>query len=58
MIELTEKKYEQLRHDASIGQQLEGWICMHTHFTGEPPYVGTEGLLLALEELKRAAAKD
>ena len=42
-----------LRHDAKLGQELETAVCMHTHFTGEPPYVGTEGLVLAIKESRK-----
>lgn len=31
-------------------RDLESLICLHTHFTGEPPYVGDAGVLLALKE--------
>jgi len=34
----------------SEARELEAAICLHTHFTGEPPYVGTAGLVLAVKE--------
>lgn len=39
-----------LTHDAALGQRLEGIICQFSHFTGDPPYVGNEGVELALRE--------
>lgn len=30
--------------------RLESIICMRTNFTGDPPYVGIEGLCLALNQ--------
>lgn len=43
--------------DAKLGQECEMLIALKTHFTGEPPYVGNDGVLLALreslDELKR-----
>ncbi len=47
---LANRELAVLRHDAKLGQELEAAICMLTHFTGEPPYVGTEGLVLAVKE--------
>jgi hypothetical protein len=44
------KTVEAMRSDAALGQQCEGLIALKTHFTGEPPYVGNEGVLLALRE--------
>jgi len=40
--------------DASVGRELEAAICMETHFTGEEPYVGTAGLILAIKECAEA----
>jgi hypothetical protein len=36
---------------------LETWVAMNTGFTGNPPYVGDAGLVLALDELKGRAEK-
>ena len=36
--------------DAAAATHVESLICLRTHFTGEPPYVGWEGLGLALRE--------
>jgi hypothetical protein len=44
------KTVEAMRSDAALGQQCEGLIALKTHFTGEPPYVGNEGVLRALRE--------
>lgn len=38
------------RMDREAATHVEGLICVRTHFTGEPPYVGWEGLGLALTE--------
>ncbi len=40
----------QLRADAELGQALEGIIALRTAFDGEPPYVGNDGVILALTE--------
>ena len=32
-------------------------LAFHTHFTGEPPYVGTDGLVLAIRECGERAKK-
>jgi len=48
---------DRLRHDARLGQELETAVCMHTHFTAEPPYVGTEGLVLAIKETAAKAKR-
>lgn len=42
--------YPGLRSDARLGQECEMLIALKTHFTGEPPYVGNDGVLLALRE--------
>jgi hypothetical protein len=42
--------YPGLWNDAKLGQECESLIALKTHFTGEPPYVGNEGVLLALRE--------
>lgn len=42
--------YSGLRSDARLGQECEMLIALKTHFTGEPPYVGNDGVLLALRE--------
>ena len=44
------KKLGRLERDAHLGNELESAICLYTHFTGEPPYVGTSGLVLAIRE--------
>ena len=53
---------DQAKAVLELGQELETAICMHTHFTGDPPYVGTEGLVLAIKEqaaaLKQIARGD
>ena len=36
--------------DSEAAQYVEAVICMRTHFSGEPPYVGWKGLGLALTE--------
>lgn len=36
--------------DSEAATYVESVICMRTGFTGEPPYVGWEGLGLALDE--------
>lgn len=36
--------------DRKAATHIESPICMRTHFTGEPPYVGWEGLGLAMRE--------
>ena len=46
----TRPTYPGLWNDAALGQACEGMIALKTHFTGEPPYVGNEGVLLALRE--------
>lgn len=38
------------RMDREAASHVESVICMRTHFTGEPPYVGWKGLGLALTE--------
>lgn len=38
-------------------KDIELMICMHTHFTGDPPYVGWPGLALALREHFTGKAK-
>lgn len=47
-------KIEKLRSDKRMFQDtanaLEVVVCMYTHFTGDPPYVGDEGLVLAIKE--------
>ncbi len=42
--------YPGLWNDARLGQECESLVALKTHFTGEPPYVGNEGVLLALRE--------
>jgi hypothetical protein len=40
-----------LQRDANLGNKLEGIIVMKSHnFTGKPPYVGDDGVVLALNE--------
>ena len=36
--------------DADLGRECEGIVAMRTRFDGEAPYVGNEGVLLALNE--------
>jgi hypothetical protein len=44
-----------LQKDANLGNKLEGIIVMKSHnFTGKPPYVGDDGVVLALEETFKA----
>lgn len=38
------------RLDREAATHVETVICMRTHFTGDPPYVGWKGLGLALKE--------
>lgn len=38
------------RMDCEAATHVESVIVMRTHFTGDPPYVGWEGLGLALRE--------
>lgn len=38
------------RLDREAATHVETLICMRTHFTGDPPYVGWKGLGLALKE--------
>lgn len=38
------------RLDREAAKYVESPICMRTNFTGDPPYVGWEGLGLALNE--------
>lgn len=50
-IELLRRHVERLRkRDMEAAEHVEEPICMRTHFTGEPPYVGWKGLGLALRE--------
>lgn len=41
-------RYDEL--DSEAARHVESVICMRTHFTGNPPYVGWRGLGLALTE--------
>ena len=41
-------RYKQL--DSEAATYVESVICMRTHFTGDPPYVGWKGLGIALTE--------
>lgn len=43
------KRLEKLDREAAT--YVESAICMRTHFTGQPPYVGWKGLGLALKEV-------
>jgi hypothetical protein len=46
------------RIDSEAATHVESVICLRTHFTGEPPYLGWKGLGLALTEtLDRQAAE-
>lgn len=47
---LREKAERFQKLDAEAANHVETVICMRTHFTGEPPYVGWKGLGLALNE--------
>lgn len=38
------------QQDSAAATHVESLICMRTHFTGDPPYVGWKGLGLALKE--------
>ena len=50
-LERMRAENERLRRlDAQAATYVETVICMRTHFTGEPPYVGWKGLGLALRE--------
>lgn len=50
-LERLRAENERLRRlDAQAATHVETVICMRTHFTGEPPYVGWKGLGLALRE--------
>lgn len=50
-IELLRRHVERLRkRDMEAATYVESVICMRTHFTGEPPYIGWQGLGLALRE--------
>ena len=49
---VAEKRVERTKADAALGAEVDVWVCMNTHFTGEPPYVGNPGIMLALKELK------
>jgi hypothetical protein len=42
------EKWRNLENEAA--RYVESVICMRTHFTGYPPYIGWKGLGLALEE--------
>ncbi len=42
------------KYDAQLGQELETAIVMDTHFSGDPPYVGNAGLVLAVKECGEA----
>ena len=43
------ERLEKLHREAAT--YVESVICMRTHFTGQPPYVGWKGLGLALKEV-------
>ena len=44
--------------DREAATHVESLICMKTHFTGDPPYIGWRGLGLALREhLERQASR-
>src|SRR5690606_14460208 len=47
---LREKAERFQKLDAEAATHVETVICTRTNFTGEPPYVGWEGLGLALRE--------
>lgn len=40
----------QYKEEIKLINEIEGEIIMNTAFNGEPPYVGNQGLLLALQE--------
>lgn len=48
----ADNKIARTKEDARLGQEVDGWVVMNTPFTGEPPYVGNEGIMRALRELK------
>ena len=54
MVLLSAREYRRLKFDAIVGQELESAVCMYTHFTGDPPYVGNKGLVRAIKEAGRA----
>jgi hypothetical protein len=47
-LEAEVEKWKKL--DSEAATYVESVICMRTDFTGNPPYVGWEGLGLALNE--------
>lgn len=47
---LSAKVAKLKRADSEAANYVESVICMRTHFTGDPPYVGWKGLGLALTE--------
>lgn len=47
---LNEENLRLRQLDREAATHVESVICMRTHFTGEPPYVGWKGLGLALNE--------
>ena len=51
MIRVRDATIQKLRElDTEASDYVESVICMRTHFTGDPPYVGWKGLGLALNE--------
>lgn len=47
---LADERDRLARLDREAATYVESVLCMRTHFTGEPPYVGWKGLGLALSE--------
>ena len=50
LAQMRERIAELERMDSEAAEYVESVICMRTHFTGNPPYVGWKGLGLALTE--------
>ena len=48
----AEREVARTKEDARLGIEVELWVLANCHFTGEPPYVGNAGIMLALNELK------
>lgn len=50
MLKAAERLTILARLDREAATHVESVLCLRTHFTGEPPYVGWKGLGLALTE--------
>lgn len=48
LIEQLRSRIAELEQRDREAATVESVICMRTHFTGDPPYVGWKGLRLAL----------